>query len=280
MIKIKSLISSWQLALRDCFLRGLILHSAILSPPPLLRRVSPLIGLGSLGVAALLIQPIPPKLLATSSELQALPVLLQHALIAINPLLLMITACLVGGLCAHRVGLRSWLSGTATGESPQVWVESIILGLLMGATVWLLDALWLRWLSDEWRTLTEQTSLSWQRLALGILYGGITEEILARWGLMSLLLWCLLRPSGLRPSRWGIVCAILISALVFGCAHLPALAAQVDLDMGLVARTLVLNGLGGTLYGWLFWRYHLESAMTAHAASHLVLFLGQLLANQ
>ncbi|EAO2990103.1 CPBP family glutamic-type intramembrane protease, partial [Salmonella enterica subsp. enterica] len=121
-----------------------------------------------------------------------------------------------------------------------------------------------------------QPTDSWQRLTIGILYGGIAEEIMARWGLMSLVLWILFHLSGLLARRWIVVCAILLSALAFGGAHLPALAVQVDLDTNLVIRTLMLNGLGGVLYGWLFWRYHLESAMVSHAASHLILVACQL----
>lgn len=254
------------------------MHSPSLYPPPLARRVLPLLGLGSLGVAAVMMQPIPAKLLVAAPELQALPTLAQRAVLALNPLLLVIAACLVGGLCAHRAGLRSWLSGTATREGDQVWINSIMLGLFMGATVWLLDALWQPWLSNEWRTLISQPQPtdSWQRLTIGILYGGIAEEIMARWGLMSLVLWILFHLSGLLARRWIIVCAILLSALAFGGAHLPALAVQVDLDTNLVIRTLMLNGLGGVLYGWLFWRYHLESAMVSHAASHLILVACQL----
>ena len=38
----------------------------------------------------------------------------------------------------------------------------------------------------------------------------------------------------------------------------------------LIARTLVLNGALGLLFGWLYARRNLEHAMLAHAASHVV----------
>lgn len=243
------------------------------------RRVLPLLILGSLGVAALLMLPIPSALLAAAPELQALPALAQRALLALNPLLLVIVASLVGAMCAHRVGLRSVLGGTAarTGEH-RVWIESAALGLLAGTAVWALDALWLPWLGDGWRVLAQaqQSTSLWQRLALGMLYGGMTEEILARWGLMSLLLWSLSRCLGPGRTRWAAWGSIVLSALAFGGAHLPALALQVDMDAMLVVRTLLLNGLGGVLYGWLFWRYHLEVAMASHAVSHVALVACQL----
>jgi membrane protease YdiL (CAAX protease family) len=38
-------------------------------------------------------------------------------------------------------------------------------------------------------------------------------------------------------------------------------------------RTVLLNALGGVLFGWLFWRRSLEVAMVAHAAFHVGLFV-------
>ncbi len=223
--------------------------------------------------------PVPSALLAAAPELQALPAPAQRALLALNPLLLVIVASLVGAVCAPRAGLRSVLGGTAarTGDH-RLWLESAALGLLVGAAVWALDALWLPWLGDGGRALAQaqQSASPGQRLALGMLYGGMTEEILARWGLMSLLLWGLSRCLGPGRVRWAAWGSIVLSALAFGCAHLPALALQVDMDAMLVARTLLLNGLGGVLYGWLFWRHHLEAAMASHALSHVALVACQL----
>jgi hypothetical protein len=68
---------------------------------------------------------------------------------------------------------------------------------------------------------------------------------------------------GLRP---------LASALVFAVGHLPALLAQVEsLSALLLVRTLLLNSLGGLIFGWLYWQHNLETAMLAHGASHIVM---------
>ncbi|MCY1452926.1 hypothetical protein D9M71_698860 [compost metagenome] len=57
---------------------------------------------------------------------------------------------------------------------------------------------------------------------------------------MSLLLWSLLRLSELRPRRWVVVYAILLSVLAFG-GHLSDLVVQVDLVVGWVIWTLTLG---------------------------------------
>ncbi len=56
-----------------------------------------------------------------------------------------------------------------------------------------------------------------------------------------------------------------------GAGHLPTAAAVWGLDAGVVARTLVLNVLGGMVFGWLFWRRGLEMAVLAHFSADLVL---------
>jgi uncharacterized membrane protein YjjP (DUF1212 family) len=39
----------------------------------------------------------------------------------------------------------------------------------------------------------------------------------------------------------------------------------------LVVRALVLNGIAGVAFGYLYWRYGLEAAMSAHMGAHLVM---------
>jgi membrane protease YdiL (CAAX protease family) len=65
--------------------------------------------------------------------------------------------------------------------------------------------------------------------------------------------------------------AILAAALVFGALHLPAMRGLVPLTGVVAARTVTLNAIGGVVFGWLYWKYSLGAAMTAHGAADLVL---------
>ncbi len=114
-------------------------------------------------------------------------------------------------------------------------------------------------------------------LVARVLYGGITEELLLRWGLMTALLWLAWR---FLQHRRGAVhagfvwLAIAVSAFIFGAGHLPAAAALVGaLDANVVAFVIGVNTVFGLLFGYLFWRYGLESAMIAHALAHVVSYL-------
>jgi hypothetical protein len=111
-------------------------------------------------------------------------------------------------------------------------------------------------------------------LLVRVLAGGITEELLLRWGFMTVLVWLgwrfVQRRTGTpRPSVvWA---AIFFSAIVFGISHLPAARLVVgSLDATIVALVIAGNALIGILFGFLFWRYGLVSAIVAHAFAHVV----------
>ena len=111
--------------------------------------------------------------------------------------------------------------------------------------------------------------------AVRFLYGGVTEEILLRWGVMTFLVWLLSkifqRGEGPPRAMWFIV-SIVGSALLFGAGHLPLAAALAGgLTLTVVAYVIAANSLFGIVAGILYWRYGLESAVIAHVATHIVL---------
>ena len=110
-----------------------------------------------------------------------------------------------------------------------------------------------------------------------VLYGGVTEEILLRWGLMTAFTWLAWR---LFQDRRGAVrpgliwFGIVASAVIFGAGHLPVAHYLIgSLSAPVVLFVIGLNAVFGVLFGWLFWRRGLESAMIAHAMTHVVSYL-------
>ena len=65
--------------------------------------------------------------------------------------------------------------------------------------------------------------------------------------------------------------AIIVVAVLFGLGHLPATAAIAALTPGLVVRALLLNGVAGAAFGYLYWRHGLEAAMAGHMSAHVVM---------
>lgn len=114
-------------------------------------------------------------------------------------------------------------------------------------------------------------------LAAKLLYGGVTEEVLMRWGLMTGLVWLawrLIQKRAGLPRTFCVVGAIVTAALLFGILHLPAVAAMgANLDLSVVAYIVAGNTVPGVLFGILYWRYGLEAAIIAHALGHAVAVL-------
>ncbi len=111
-------------------------------------------------------------------------------------------------------------------------------------------------------------------LVAKLLYGGVTEEVIMRWGLMSALVWLpwrlIQRRNGLPRAKY-VIGAIVCAGLLFGAGHLPAVAAMgVPLTAPVVAYIIFGNAIPGMLFGALFWRKGLEASIIAHALAHAV----------
>jgi membrane protease YdiL (CAAX protease family) len=203
----------------------------------------------------------------------------------VNSLLLLVVACLAGTYTVPRVGLPSYLLDWAkTGDDvwrrlrPEVRV-AVGLGVIGSLLVLLLDIAMAPFVAQELpqSAIGETDAAVASVLAYApvrFLYGGITEELLLRYGLMSALAfigWVLTGRRAGGPGTRVMWVAILISAVLFGIGHLPALAQSVGLTPVLVARTILLNAVAGVLFGWLYWQRSLEAAMVSHAAFHVPL---------
>jgi len=53
--------------------------------------------------------------------------------------------------------------------------------------------------------------------------------------------------------------------------HLPATALITTLTPLVIFRALLLNGIGGVVFGWLYWKKGLESSMIAHFSADITL---------
>jgi membrane protease YdiL (CAAX protease family) len=85
---------------------------------------------------------------------------------------------------------------------------------------------------------------------------------------MSVLAWLTARLVHNHRAAWSI--ALVASALLFGGAHLPAWLAAAHATIALVSGVLLLNGVGGLLLGWIFWRWGLPYAILCHFVGDVV----------
>jgi hypothetical protein len=234
-----------------------------------LRRFLPVWGAGLAGVAGLAFLPLPPLAESAPTSTSGLS---GWAVLA-GPALLVSLGAALGAAFAHRAGLGSRLAGTTSG--PFV-AAGLGWGLAVAAAVGMADAAIAPALGDAWaaaRTRAE-ASAGLPALAASLLYGGIAEEVMLRWGLAASLAFASAQAARAVGGRrfadgpWPARIGIAVAAVAFGAGHLPALAAEVTPTPLLALRTVALNAAAGLVYGWLAWRRGLEAAFTAHATTH------------
>ncbi len=168
--------------------------------------------------------------------------------------------------------LKSYLAGETVGAKFRSHISpSVLLALLATTAVVALDRLFFLPRMPGFSSAISQIS-GWKGI-LTALYGGITEEILTRLFLVTLLAWILSWFSHTdegKPSPTAMWIAIVGSAVLFGLGHLPATLASTPFSMTVLAREVLLNGIYGTLFGYLYWKRGLESSMMAHFTSDLL----------
>ncbi len=255
---------------KELYATGLTSHAY-----PRLRLFWLLFGVGMLGVLTLLqmpiqlpegvVAPFPPEVLRWIGMAQS------GILVAL--------AVTLGLFTAAKVGLAAPVAEALVTGQPwwprlrnQRWPA--LIGAILGALVLLVYALLQPLLMPELLAAAKGTQLP---LLMRVLYGGITEELLLRWGVMSFFVWLIWRV-GQRGTGvatpgvlWG---GNIVAALLFGVGHLPALAAYgVAYTVPMVVAVVLGNALAGIIFGWLYWRKGLEAAILAHAGTHLITVL-------
>lgn len=174
-------------------------------------------------------------------------------------------------LIGHRRGWAQFQSGLPT---------AIISGVLLGLVFVLGDLFIFRPLDPGFFARAAAFSGSpLQSLLPGVTYGAVTEEIMARWGLLSVFCWMGCRFAGTQDECSPVATwyAIVLSALFFALGHLPAAQLLGPLAPAMLFRIIALNAMAGVVFGWLFRRYTLESAMVSHACVHGVIFLAAIM---
>ena len=198
----------------------------------------------------------------------------------IQPTVLLSVAVLLGVILAPKVGLSSPAAEALSGNGqlvfalkPQI-IPGLIGGFAGGAAIILVWFLWKPFLPAAFVAANENLN-KLLPLPTRLLYGGFTEELLLRWGLMTLLLyaaWRLFQRGRDKPRTVYFVIAIVVSALIFGLGHLPlAFALVPDASIALILYVIVANFVFGSIAGWLYWKKGLESAMLAHMFVHVLI---------
>lgn len=209
-----------------------------------------------------------------------LPALLALALLQNSVLMGIIIA--LGLWLTAKLGLPGtplideWLSGKGIRERLRSIAQpALMTGFGVGCAVLLLFYLLLQ---NELPQLPVGKAASmpvWKRLLI-CFYGGITEEIMMRIFLFSLLVWIfskVWRSSDGTPAPQVLWAATIILALLFGLGHLASVIPLLPITFNIVLGALLLNGVASIAFTTLYLRRGLEASILAHFTADFMIWV-------
>lgn len=209
-----------------------------------------------------------------------LPVVLVLGLIQNTILLGLIIG--VGLLLTAKLGLpgvpliEDWRAGKSIGGKVREIIQpALMTGFGVGIAVLLMFSLLLHKELAQLPVGKAALMPIWKRFLL-CFYGGLTEEIMMRIFLFSLLAWLLSkfwRSETGAPGRKVVWAAAVILALIFGLGHLGSIIPLMPITFNLVLGALLLNGVASIAFTSLYLRRGLEAAMLAHFVADLLIWV-------
>lgn len=149
----------------------------------------------------------------------------------------------------------------------QIFLPGLVSGVSVGLIIFFLD-----------KTIFQDTLLSgvhppfWAG-ALASIYGAVNEEVLLRLFLFSFIYYifrklCKCSNGNRVLLLWTVN---IIVSIIFGLGHLPAALKLINPSYFEIFRILLLNGIPGMVFGWLYWSKGLWTAMVAHFVTDLMI---------
>ena len=192
-------------------------------------------------------------------------------LLLINPMILLAIATTIWTLFYNTVDFKLPILEKILGKNTEkidyknIVLSSVFSGILAGVLIVSFGFLMKNYLPEALFTSNEMSIFA------RFLYGGIFEEILIRFGLMTLLVWIFYKIFK-KKNIWIYGSAIIISSIIFGIGHLPVMKLLVwELSMIIIFYTIFGNFIPGLIFGYLYYKKWLEAAMIAHIVTHITL---------
>lgn len=178
--------------------------------------------------------------------------------------------------CSKKVGLKQPLTAHLAGIRKiqlTAWLkkhlnQALLLGIGVGFLILGSEYTLSSWLPKAlMNSSSSQSPEAWKSF-IASFYGGFTEEIMMRLGLLSILFFLFKKFLKKRsvdnlPTKefWF---ANFVTAILFAAAHLPTTAQITPLTSIVVFRCLFLNGFPSLVYGYVYQRCGLEISMLCH----------------
>lgn len=235
-------------------------------------------------LAALAIIPIAQDMLGAvivKMERPGIPLPLLILIGAVQNLALLAITLWLGLKLSRSLGLRlplleAWVNGlpAPSGRLAPILKSGLLVGLVVGIIV-LSCLLLLAPRLPNLPFLIAARLPIWKRF-LACIYGGVYEELFTRLFLLTVIAWIANR-SWRKPtpklSNAAFWFANIFTAIAFGLGHLPSASLLMPITAIVVVAALLLNGIAGIAFGYLYRSRGLEAAMIAHFTADFVIYV-------
>jgi membrane protease YdiL (CAAX protease family) len=235
-------------------------------------------------LAALAIIPIAKDMLGAMSvkfERPGIPLPILVAIGVVQNLAILGITLWLGLKLSRSVGLRmplleGWLEGKPkdTGHLASILTSGLLVGLVVGIILLVCLLLLVPRLPNLPFVIAAKFPI-WKRL-LACFYGGVYEELFTRLFLLSVIAWIVNRtwrkptPQLSNAAFWF---ANIFTAIAFGLGHLPSASFFMPITALVVVAALLLNGIAGIAFGYLFRTRGLEAAIIAHFTADFIIYV-------
>jgi membrane protease YdiL (CAAX protease family) len=242
-------------------------------------------------VSALSIIPIASDMrgaMMTKLELPNIPLIALIAVGVVQNLAILALILWLGLKLARRLGLgapllEAWVTGSQPGgglyagrnvDARQIVRSGLLTGIAVGVVLLVSLLVLVPRLPNLPFVIAARLPI-WKRFIV-CFYGGIYEEVLTRLFLLTLVAWIANRSwrqtaPGLSSSAFWF--ANVFSAILFGLGHLPSTSLFMPITPLVVVAALLLNGVAGIAFGYLYRKRGLEAAMIAHFTADFVIYV-------
>ena len=233
--------------------------------------------IGLLGVLTLLSVTIPLDSLPKEVLEKISPQTLKY-LVLINPTILLLIAVVVGTILYDKVGLCvPTISSILKIEDPKIkFIDQIKSGVLFGLVTGILTTtIGLIFKSSIPQEFIEVGNKIKVTTLARFAYGGLTEELLMRFGFMTLVTWIIFKVNKKlnNVTYWT---GIILASILFAVGHFPVVFNAIkNPTIELLAYVLIGNSIAGLFFGWLYWKKGLEAAFIGHIFAHVAMIIGE-----
>lgn len=185
---------------------------------------------------------------------------------SIQIMILTSVASIIGLKLSKKVGLKLHTSWELNGI-----LLALVIGFIASFIITASDKfIFASYLPESLETYT----FSLKYFLGSVFYGGVIEEVLLRLFMMSLIVWLIsklrkIEDEALKNKDSIYITAISVAAILFAVGHLPGTIQLLGTSLPIIIRMLLLNGVAGLGFGYLYWKRGLSYAIIAHAMTHV-----------